>query len=330
MLPPDASVKALQSFFHKHQIAEISELFHLLQTRSRMSVFRRLKTIGYRSSFNHAGRYYTLADVPRFDPWGLWFYRDVGFSCAGTLKATVLALVEDSATGMTPKELIALLKLPVANTLYNTLHELRQGARIGRQTLAGRHIYLSADPGRADEQLMQRRQAPSSDVQLSNETVIAVLVEALQSAEVWVAPSVLALRLAARGVVVTAVQVERIFTRYGLGPEKKRRTNPRDGCRTQSDDSCARSSVPPADPLYHQYLPISRRGAGPVSCVRGCAMVCPENQTPPRQNLGSRAVRGARDCACLFQGLSAPFRTSGYTRSRIINQTPTALKRGRL
>ena len=221
MLPPDASVKALQSFFHKHQIAEISELFHLLQTRSRMSVFRRLKTIGYRSSFNHAGRYYTLADVPRFDQWGLWFYRDVGFSCAGTLKATVLALVEDSATGMTPKELIALLKLPVANTLYNTLHELRQGARIGRQTLAGRHIYLSAEPGRADEQFMKRRQAPSSDVQLPNETVIAVLVEALQSAEVLVAPSVLALRLAARGVVVTAVQVERIFTRYGLGPEKK-------------------------------------------------------------------------------------------------------------
>jgi hypothetical protein len=105
--------------------------------------------------------------------------------------------------------------------LYNTLHELRQGARIGRQTLARRHIYLSTDPVRADEQLMERRQAPSSEVQISNETVIAVLVEALQSTEVLVAPSILALRLAARGVVVTAVQVERIFTRYGLEPEKK-------------------------------------------------------------------------------------------------------------
>jgi hypothetical protein len=221
MLQPDASMKALKSYFHKHPIAEISDLFLLLQTRSRMSVFRRLKAIGYRSSFNHAGRYYTLADVPRFDQWGLWFYRDAGFSCAGTLKATVQALVEDSTTGMTPMELITLLKLPVANTLYNTLHELRQGAKIGRQTLAGRHIYLSTDPVRADEQLMKRRQAPSSEVQISNETVIAILVEALQSTKVLVAPSVLALRLAARGVVVTAVQVERIFTRYGLEAEKK-------------------------------------------------------------------------------------------------------------
>ena len=47
MLPPDASENALRSFFRKHSIAEISELFHLLETRSRMSVFRRLKAIGY-------------------------------------------------------------------------------------------------------------------------------------------------------------------------------------------------------------------------------------------------------------------------------------------
>lgn len=221
MLAPDASENALRSFFHKHRIAEISELFRLLETRSRMSVFRRLKAVGYRSSFNHAGRYYTLADVPRFDPWGLWFHRDVGFSCAGTLKATVVELVDGSTTGMTPKELRALLKLPVANTLYNTLHELRHGARIRRQELAGCHLYLSADPGRADEQLLKRHQELRSGVAMSDEAVIAVLVEALQSAEVGVTPSVLASRLAARGVVVTAAQVEQIFTRYGLEPEKK-------------------------------------------------------------------------------------------------------------
>ncbi len=91
MLPADASENALRSFFRRHYIAEISDLFRLLETRSRMSVFRRLKAIGYRSSFNHAGRYYTLVDVPRFDQWGLWFHRNVGFSCAGTLKSTVLA-----------------------------------------------------------------------------------------------------------------------------------------------------------------------------------------------------------------------------------------------
>jgi len=225
MLPPDASESALRRFFRKHRVAELSELFRLLGTRSRMSVFRRLKAIGYLSSFNHAGRYYTLADVPQFDQWGLWFHRNVGFSRAGTLKATVVELVESSATGMTPRDLLALLKLPVANTLYNTLHELRHDARIHRQELAGYPLYISADPQRANKQLMERRQAirhePSSRVQMSDDTVIAVLVEALQSAEVLVSASIVASRLAARGVTVTAAQVKRIFDQFGLEPGKK-------------------------------------------------------------------------------------------------------------
>ncbi len=221
MLSPDKSEKALRSFFRKHRIAEIAELFRLLQTRSRMSVFRRLKAVGYRSSFNHAGRYYTLTDIPRFDRWGLWFHSNVGFSRIGTLKATVVELVEGSTMGVTPKELLALLKLPVANTLYNTLHELRQGAVIRRQVLAGCHLYLSVDPEKADEQLLKRRQQTSMETPISDETVIAVLVEALQGAEVLLAPSMLASRLAARDVVVTTTQVERIFTRYDLEPGKK-------------------------------------------------------------------------------------------------------------
>ena len=189
-----------------------------------MSVFRRLKAIGYRSSFNHAGRYYTLSDVPQFDQWGLWFHGNAGFSCAGTLKATVVELVECSAAGMTPKDLLALLKLP-CNTLYNTLHELRREARIQRQELAGYHLYISADRQRANDQLMARRQAigqePSVPVPVSDETLIAVLVEALQGVEVLVSPSMVASRLAARGMAVTTAQVEQIFTRYGLEPGKK-------------------------------------------------------------------------------------------------------------
>ncbi len=225
MLPPDASESALRSYFRQHRVAEIAELFRLLDTRSRMSVFRRLKTIGYLSSFNHAGRYYTLTDVAQFDQWGLWFHRNVGFSRAGTLKATVVKLVEDSATGMTPKELLAVLKLPVANTLYNTLRELRREARTGRQALGRYPLYLSADAQRANNQLMERRQAmgrePGAPVSMSDDTLIAVLVEALQSAEALVSASVVASRLVARGVAVTVEQVEQVFTRYGLKPGKK-------------------------------------------------------------------------------------------------------------
>ena len=225
MLPPDASESALRSYFRKHRVAEISELFRLLGTRSRMSVFRRLKAIGHRSSFNHAGRYYTLADVPQFDQRGLWFHHHAGFSCAGTLKDTVVELVDGSAAGMTPKELLALLKLPVANTLYNTLHTVRSEARIDCHELGGHYLYVSANQQRANAQRMQRHQAigqePSAPVPMSEETVIAVLVEALQGADVLVSASMVASRLTARAVAVTTAQVEQVFARYGLKPGKK-------------------------------------------------------------------------------------------------------------
>ena len=88
MLPPKQSAEVLVKMFRKKYIANLDELFDVLDTRSRMSVFRRLKPLGYLSSFTDAGGYYTLQDIPKFDMLGLWFYRDVGFSRAGTLKST--------------------------------------------------------------------------------------------------------------------------------------------------------------------------------------------------------------------------------------------------
>ncbi len=224
MLSPDASEKALRRLFRREPVTELSGLLRVLETRSRMSVFRRLRVLGYLSSFTHAGRYYTLRDVARFDQWGLWFHRDVGFSRVGTLKATVLELVDGSIGGMTPKDLLTLLKLPVANSLYNTLHELVGSGRVRRQKLAGRRLYLCAEARRAEEQLARRRETGGQQpplAQVSTETLIAVLVEALRAGEALAAASVVADRLRARAVGVSAAQVEQIFAHYGLGPGKK-------------------------------------------------------------------------------------------------------------
>ena len=124
MLPPKKSRKVLLKMFRKKYIANLDELFHLLDTHSRMSVFRRLKPLGYLSSFTDAGCYYTLQEIPKFDTLGLWFYQDVGFSRAGTLKSTAIDIVHFSEAGKTPTELLNLLRLKVANSLHNTLHGL--------------------------------------------------------------------------------------------------------------------------------------------------------------------------------------------------------------
>lgn len=92
MLDRDESKDALCKLFRRRMVADIEVLCRTIGTNSRMSVFRRLREVGYRTSFTHGGRYYTLQDVPRFDDSGLWFFKGVGFSLRRTLKETLVHL----------------------------------------------------------------------------------------------------------------------------------------------------------------------------------------------------------------------------------------------
>lgn len=230
MLLPEESKKALIKMFRKRYIANLDNLFNVLETNSRMSVFRRLKLIGYLTSYTDAGRYYTLKDIPVFDSWGLWFYKGVGFSQAGTLKATVVEIVHSSHAGMTPKELLHLLKIRTPNTLHNALHGLVKSNILSRHRLKGLCLYTNAHPDQAQKQIMARRQEIERKAQLveplSTETTIAVLVEALKAAKVMAPASTIVDRLAVRGLTVTVEQVKRIFSLYEINAEKKTMKHP--------------------------------------------------------------------------------------------------------
>jgi len=219
------SRKVLVKAFRKKYMVNLDELFHILDTRSRMSVFRRLKAMGYLTSFTHAGRYYTLPNIPKFDKIGLWFYQDVGFSRAGTLKSTIVDIVHFSEDGMTPKEMLNLLRLRVPNSLHNALHELIKNKQLERHRLQGIPLYTSLDSVIAQNQMATRREKIKSRSLIpavsSNEATIAVLVEALRAGKVLPLPSTVSARLNAQGITITVDQVEQIFSQYGLKAEKK-------------------------------------------------------------------------------------------------------------
>jgi hypothetical protein len=225
MLPPKQSAEVLVKMFRKKYIANLDELFDVLDTRSRMSVFRRLKPLGYLSSFTDAGGYYTLQDIPKFDMLGLWFYRDVGFSRAGTLKSTVIDVVHFSEAGKTPTELLNLLRLKVANSLHNTLSGLIKGKHLKRHRLQGLALYTSIDSDIAAKQIAARGEKIKSGLPVATvvsiEVTLSVLVEALRAGKILVAPSTVAARLNAQGMTISVDEVEQIFSQYGLDAEKK-------------------------------------------------------------------------------------------------------------
>jgi hypothetical protein len=222
----DQTRQALERLFQRQQTAQLEDLFSVLKTRSRMTVFRRLSSVGYLSSYNQAGRYYTLASVPAFDDDGLWQHAGACFSREGTLKDTVARLVETASAGLLHRELQLRLQVRVYNTLADLLHD----RRIGREHLESEYLYVNADRKRAAIQVAHRHRqsdelAKKSEVMkaaMDPLLVIEVLIEVIHSSVVHLDTQQVVARLTVRGIAVTAAQVEEIFRHHGVGKKTVR------------------------------------------------------------------------------------------------------------
>lgn len=217
----------LTQLFGRERMLTMDALVERSRGRSRRSLFRDLAQVEYLSSYTHAGRYYTLPDNPRFDDDGLWFHGGVGFSRVGTLKATVVELVDVSEAGRTHQELRDRVRVRV----HNTLLELVRGKRIQRELVSDQYLYLSAQPGRATRQLARRHELMAEAQTRAWEPpptlVIEVLSDVLQTARLKVNAPEITSRLRARSVAITLAEVERILDIYGIGKKGARRRSRR-------------------------------------------------------------------------------------------------------
>jgi hypothetical protein len=141
----------------KRKIATLDELKDALGSRSTMTVFRKLKALGYQTSYSHRGKYYTLMRTPRFDEQGLWGYDAVWFSRYGNLLATSKHFVETAQAGVTAVELADMLHVEVKEPLL----ALYRAKRIKREKIENLYVYVSGDSGQRRSQLMRRQEPPA-------------------------------------------------------------------------------------------------------------------------------------------------------------------------
>jgi len=144
----------LRSFFEQELIGTLPELKEALGTTATMTVFRKLETLGYLTSYSHRGKYYTLSALPDFDALGLWSCRSVWFSQRGNLVETVKGLVDQSEAGLTARELQSLVHVECKRPLL----ALYRGKRLGREQWSGVHVYLSVESAQGRRQSLLRRE----------------------------------------------------------------------------------------------------------------------------------------------------------------------------
>jgi hypothetical protein len=211
--------KKLENFIKNRRVVEIKDLFEVVQSTSRMTVFRRLSGIAYLCSFSHAGRYYTHRDIAQFNMDGLWFYDDIGFSQNGSLKNTVAYLVSNSDVGRFHADLERQLRIRV----HNVLLDLVRSGQIGRMKFKGQYLYLSTDEARGKVQIEQRDKLSSQlkriPAVISESIVIEILAEVVRQSRRHPRPEEVASALSIKGLPVAESEVAAIFDQYDI--EKK-------------------------------------------------------------------------------------------------------------
>ena len=169
---------ALRRLLRRHKIATMPELKEVLGTAVEMTVFRKLRELGYRTSYSHGSRYYTLDEIVDFNAQGLWSHRGVWFSRYRTLLRSLVAFVERSRSGAFANELRERLHVSVKESLLR----LVQHEHLAREEVSGLYLYCSADTDKRRKQVVSRLALESATVQdagagvLSDETKAAIVL----------------------------------------------------------------------------------------------------------------------------------------------------------
>jgi hypothetical protein len=163
MRPISFSAERLETLFQRAKVATLPQLKATLGTDVDVTVFRKLSTLPYRSSYSHRGAYYTLDTIAQFNELGLWSYRDIYFSRHGTLLDTAERLVTNAPAGYFTDELEAVVHLAAKDALRQLVHR----DQLYRRPWEDRYLYCAVERERRQQQLAARQaqQHPQDDVQ---------------------------------------------------------------------------------------------------------------------------------------------------------------------
>jgi len=171
----DKKLKAIVSLFQKKEVLLLPDLLAALQTKSRRTAIRYLKKLNYLSSYNQGGKYYTLHEIAEFNEFGIWRHDSIGFSEHGTLKDTIVFLVDHSKRGLTSREIQSITHCGVKDALLQLVGE-NKICRTKRKPEV--YLYLSVD--HAKIQLKQRDQK-SVDLPVKESSVLNFNLSSHQS-----------------------------------------------------------------------------------------------------------------------------------------------------
>jgi len=174
MRSEEFSADRLKSLLNRQKIATLTELKIALGTDVDKTVFRKLATLSYRSSYSHCGKFYSLDKIVSFNKQGLWSFKSIWFSRFGTLINTIEQFVKNSTTGYSSEE----LKLKLHVSVKKQLLKLYRRDLLHREKIESIYFYFSVDSMKQRQQVTFRRdQELESDLESDSLDSVPLLNE---------------------------------------------------------------------------------------------------------------------------------------------------------
>ncbi len=208
-------VTELKELFKKNIVMDIDDLMKQTSS-SRITVFRNLKEIGYTTSYNHNGKYYTLAEIAKFDESGIFDHKGILFFRDGGIQELVIKEIDSSEKGYTAEELSNKIRRRVSNQL----HQFVRKGLIIRRKYADFYVYYSIDDATQQKQVTNREKElkiPSTkeDSQISSEKkTIRILLKIIENPNAQ--PQEIGKILRQEGLKISDSFIQNIFEKYDV------------------------------------------------------------------------------------------------------------------
>lgn len=212
------------NIFQKENVATLDFIQTQMQI-SRNTVLRALKKHGYFSSYNFNSKYFTIKEIPHFDRYGLWSYKEIHFSRYGSLTKTIKAIVENSPEGFTLRQLEAKVKTRV----HNQISLLCRENQLDRFYVGRNAVYVSIEPELQAKQMESRRNLIKNRLTASDHieccgkklpegldamTILPILIQMIKAPKSSVAS--ISMSLQKQNFKINAEQVRTVIDFYSL------------------------------------------------------------------------------------------------------------------
>jgi hypothetical protein len=196
--------------FKQHKILTFTEICLVMQL-SVATVRRRLKEWKVISSYNKKGKYYTLPSIPQFNKQGLWKYEGAFFSKHGTMKNTIIHLVQISKSGLSSSELADILSV----NPNSYLPQFKQIEGVRKEKHKREMVYFSSDEEVYQRQKKNRFPPEPTTLKLPPDAIsIIILVELIKNPSST--PAELSQTLIQSGYNISIQEIENLFESHGL------------------------------------------------------------------------------------------------------------------